>query len=55
MLQIVDVCDPAQVNASIDGSGGGGGGYKASASEVSSAVEDFTSGRTVERKGTGSR
>jgi len=46
--------DPARVNASVNGGGGGGGGYKASASEVSSAAEDFTSGRTVERKGTGS-
>jgi len=51
----VDVRDPAWVNASVDGGGGSGGGYKASASEVSSAVEDFTLGRTVERKGTGSR
>jgi len=51
----VDVRDPAWVNASVDGGGGGGGGYKASVSEVSSAAEDFMSGRTVERKGTGSR
>jgi len=54
MSQIADVRDPARVNASVDGSGGGGGGYKASMSEVLSAAEDFTSGRTVERKGTGS-
>jgi len=42
------------VSASVDGGGGGsgGGGYKAAASEVSSAAEDFTSGRTVERKDT---
>jgi len=37
---------------SVDGGGGGSGGYKAAASEVLSAAEDFTSGRTVERKDT---
>ena len=40
------------MSASVNGSGGGGGGYKAAVSEVSSAAEDFTSGRTVERKDT---
>jgi len=40
------------VSASVDGGGGGGGGYKAAVSEVSSAAEDFTLGRTVERKDT---
>ena len=51
----MDMCDPAWVSASVDGSGGGSGGYKAATSEVSSATEDFTLGRTVERKDTGSR
>ena len=42
------------VSASVDGSGSGsgGGGYKAAMSEVSSAAEDFISGRTVKRKDT---
>jgi len=40
------------VSASVDGGGGGSGGYKAATSEVLSAAEDFTSGRTVERKDT---
>ena len=42
------------MSVSVDGGGGGSGsgGYKAATSEVSSAVEDFTSGRTVERKDT---
>ena len=40
------------IDGSGSGSGGGGGRYKAATSEVSSAAEDFTSGRTIKRKDT---